>query len=186
MENSMKTIFFNTPHGKAILRCIQCGSCSGSCPYASQMSHGPREIFALIRDGEMEDVLASETPWFCSSCYQCMDRCPMEIPVTDIMYALKQMALQYNRIPAGSKMPDLYRSFAANMNRFGRITDPLVMAGYSLKHPVDALKAMPLAVRLALRGRLDIKPQQTLSKTNAVRQAEGRDLADKISKETDE
>lgn len=169
METQLKHLFFQTAHGEDILRCIQCGTCSASCPYAAQMVHGPREIFALIRDGMMIDVLNSETPWFCSSCYQCMDRCPMEIPVTDIMYSLKQVALKLDTVPRENKMADLYLAFAANVKAFGKVTDPLVMAVYSLKHPEDAIKNLPLALRLALRNRLEFLPQKTRNRTDVDR-----------------
>lgn len=164
MDRSLQAQFYETLNGKEILRCIQCGTCSGSCPYADQMAQGPRQIFALIRDGEMDDVFQSETPWFCSSCYQCMDRCPMEIPVTDIMYTLKQMAFERGRTPGGNKMVDLYSAFTRNLEFFGRVTDPLVMGAYSLKHPLDAIRSIPLAVRLARRGRLELSPQKTEKK----------------------
>ena len=164
MDQSLQTQFYDSPNGRDILRCIQCGACSGSCPYAHRMVQGPRQIFALIRDGHMSDVFASETPWFCSSCYQCMDRCPMEIPVTDIMYTLKQMAFEKGRTPAGNKMADLYRAFSRNVEMFGRVTDPLVMAGYSIKHPLDAVKSIPLALKLVKRGRLELVPQKTAQK----------------------
>ncbi|MFH1156330.1 MAG: 4Fe-4S dicluster domain-containing protein [Pseudomonadota bacterium] len=165
METQLKELFFKTPHGGEILRCIQCGTCSASCPYADRMLHGPRELFALIRDGMMGEALGSETPWFCSSCYQCMDRCPMEIPVTDIMYSLKQMSLKLDTVPDANKMADLYKAFAANVRAFGKVTDPLVMAVYSMKHPTDAVKNLPLALRLALRKRLEALPRKTRSRT---------------------
>lgn len=156
--------FYNTPHGKDILRCIQCGTCSGSCPYSDQMDYAPRGLFALIRDGEMDEVLKSNTMWFCSSCYQCVERCPQEIPVTDIMYSLKQIALKMNATPSGPKMLDLYTSFADNLKYFGRVTDQLVMAKYSMKHPLDAIKSIPLAIKLILRKRMEMKPQVTKSR----------------------
>lgn len=154
-------LIYKTGHGKDILRCIQCGTCSGSCPFTDQMDYAPRGLFALIKDGEMEEVLKSNTMWFCSSCYQCVDRCPQEIPVTDIMYDLKQIALKLKTIPSKNKMPDLYSSFAENMRYFGRVSDPFIMAKYSVKHPLDAIKSIPLAVRLFFRKRMEIKPQST-------------------------
>ncbi|MBW2220604.1 MAG: 4Fe-4S dicluster domain-containing protein, partial [Deltaproteobacteria bacterium] len=72
----LQEFFYNTDHGKDILKCIQCGTCSGSCPFTDQMDYAPRGLFALIRDGEMDEVLKSNTMWFCSSCYQCVERCP--------------------------------------------------------------------------------------------------------------
>ena len=169
METQLKELFLETTHGGDILRCIQCGTCSASCPYADRMLHGPREIFALIRDGMMNEALTSETPWFCSSCYQCMDRCPMEIPVTDIMYTLKQFSLKLGTVPDGNKMADMYSAFAENVKLFGRVTDPLVMGIYSVKHPMDAVKSLPLAMRLALRKRLEMLPSKTRSRTDVDR-----------------
>ena len=76
------------------MQCLQCGSCGGSCPSAADMDYTPRALFALINAGDEEEVLDSNTPWFCVSCYTCMVRCPQQIPITDIMYTLKQMAIR--------------------------------------------------------------------------------------------
>jgi len=157
----LQELFYSTGYGKDILRCIQCGTCSGSCPFTDQMDYAPRGLFSLIRDGEMGEALKSNTMWFCSSCYQCTERCPQEIPVTDIMYSLKQMAFKMSTVPSGLKMPDLYNSFADNLKYFGRVTDQLVMAKYSMKHPFDAIKSMPLAIKLILRKRMEMRPQMT-------------------------
>jgi len=124
------------------------------------MDHAPREIFALIRDGEMTEVLSSNTPWYCVSCYQCMARCPRQIPVTDMMYTLKQMALSQGLIPKSQKMPDMYHAFSALISRFGRVTESLVMALYGVRHPLELADNIPLAVRLFLRNRLLFLPQQ--------------------------
>ena len=39
-----------------------------------------------------DDVLSSNTMWCCVSCYFCTTRCPQQIPITDIMYALMKYA----------------------------------------------------------------------------------------------
>lgn len=159
-DATLRRRFFETKEGKSIWRCIQCGTCSGSCPFGNEMDHAPRELFQLIRDGEMKEVLHSNTPWYCVSCYQCMSRCPKEIAVTELMYALKEMAVKNKTLPSAHKMPDLYRSFAFSVKRFGRVTESLVMAGYGLFHPLDAMKTLPLAVKLILRKRFEVKPQK--------------------------
>jgi heterodisulfide reductase subunit C len=150
----------NTRAGKRIYQCIQCGTCSASCPLNHLMDHAPREIFALIRDGEMLEALKSNTPWFCVSCYQCMPRCPKEIPVTDIMYLLKQMAIAHNFTLPSHKMPDMYRVFEKDIRLHGRVNATNIMSRYGTKHPADMLGKMGLGMKLLRKKRLELIPQK--------------------------
>lgn len=165
----LKNKFFKKANAKKILRCIQCGTCSASCPLTDRMDHAPRELFALIRDGEMEEVLRSNTIWYCVSCYYCMVRCPQEIPVTDLIYALKQMAESCGFSVPGHKMPDLYRAFSRVVERYGRITETMVMANYGLRHPKDAILNVPLALKLLKRGRIELFPGRISQKESVAR-----------------
>jgi heterodisulfide reductase subunit C len=153
--------FLQSPKGMKLLHCIQCGTCSGSCPLAHCMDHAPRELFALLRDGDMEAVLTSNTPWYCVSCYQCMVRCPQQIPVTDIMYMLKQMAAERGVFPTGHKLPDLYRAFSREIEAHGRVSEALVMARYGTRHPIDMLGKTGLGLKLLARRRLELIPHKT-------------------------
>ena len=36
------------PNGEKIKQCIQCGTCSASCPTSGVMEYGPREIIAAL------------------------------------------------------------------------------------------------------------------------------------------
>jgi heterodisulfide reductase subunit C len=153
--------FFADPDCRTIRRCIQCGTCSGSCPLGAAMDAAPRELFALIRDGDMPAALRANTPWFCVSCYQCMDRCPQQIPVADIMYRLKQMAVAAGSQPRSHKLPDFYRALADDIAANGRMTESHVMARYGMKHPVDAAANTKTAVKLLARRRLDLVPGRT-------------------------
>lgn len=144
--------------GQEIERCIQCGTCSGSCPLAAEMHHGPRALFDMLRAGDddaFHEALSSPDPWLCVSCYQCQVRCPQEIPVTDLMYALKRLALASGLAPVGGRTRDMYEAFMAVTRKHGRITDGLLMARYGLRHPDDAVRSLPLAVGLLRRKRLD-------------------------------
>jgi len=153
--------FFTDPDCRTIRHCIQCGTCSGSCPLGAEMDAAPRELFALIRDGDIDAALHSDTPWFCVSCYQCMDRCPQEIPVTDIMYRLKQMAMAAGCRPRSHKVADFYRALADDIGVNGRMTESHVMARYGLKHPGAAVANTLTAVKLLTRRRLDVLPGRT-------------------------
>lgn len=123
------------------------------------MDHKPRALFAAIMEGRINEALSSNTPWYCVSCYQCMGRCPQDIPVADLMYALKRMSLDRGLAPPAHKLPDMYRAFAQVTETFGRITEPVVMARYAVKHPKDALDQTRAALKMLVRGRLKPVPQ---------------------------
>ena len=74
--------------------CIQCGTCSGTCPLSIYMDFSPRQVMALVRADFKNEVLSSKTVWLCASCYSCTVECPRLIRITDIMYALKQRAIR--------------------------------------------------------------------------------------------
>lgn len=171
--------FYQNAAAQKILQCIQCGTCSASCPLGDRMEHAPREIFALIRDGEMRDVLTSNTPWFCVSCYQCMPRCPKEIPVTDIMYRLKQMAIAHGLAPKSHKMPDMYRVFRQDIRRNGRVTASNLMGRYGAKHPVDMMGKISLGMKLIKRQRLEIFPQKVKNPDQLACMLKGKAIPEK-------
>lgn len=99
--------------------CIQCGTCGGSCPSASAMDHTPRAIFAMLRAGMRDEVLKSNTPWMCVSCYYCTVRCPQDIHITDIMYTLKNMSLK-SKMVQDSTASDFSRTFIRYVENYGR------------------------------------------------------------------
>ena len=85
--------------------CIQCGACGGSCPSAMDMDHTPRMLFVMLRAGMRDDVLRSNAPWLCVSCYHCVVRCPQEVHIADVMYTLKSMAIKA-KLYSDSTAPD--------------------------------------------------------------------------------
>lgn len=155
-DSVLRDRFFTKYHGHEIENCIQCGMCSGSCPLAAHMDYGPRQLFAMAREGDMNEVLHANTMWLCVSCYNCMVKCPRGISITDHLYSLKKMAVEIGVKPP--KMLHLYRSFNVPVERNGRLTDVMVMAGYGLRHPGDATANIPLGWKMAVRKRLELKP----------------------------
>jgi quinone-modifying oxidoreductase subunit QmoC len=97
-EADLRQIFLrqveDIPAGGRIRRCIQCGTCSGSCPVSYAMDISPRQLIALFRAGELETIMKSRSIWICASCYACTTRCPSGIKITDIIYALKRTVME--------------------------------------------------------------------------------------------
>lgn len=76
-----------------ILSCINCGTCTGSCPSGRRTAFRTR---ASIRRALMGDeaVLKDIDIWLCSTCYYCYERCPRDIPVTDMIIKLRNIAVE--------------------------------------------------------------------------------------------
>lgn len=141
--------------------CIQCGTCSGTCPLSVYMDHSPRQIMALVRSDFKNEVLTSNSIWLCASCYACTVECPREIRITDIMYALKQRAIQERVYPKHFPIPVLAREFAEMVRRTGRITETLLVMRLFLKANWRAVfSSWRLGIGLITTGRFVILPER--------------------------
>src|SRR5512136_38967 len=135
-----------TPGDARVNMCIQCGTCGGSCPSGSAMEHTPRAIFAMLRAGMRDDVLNSNTPWMCVSCYYCTVRCPQNIHITDVMYTLKNMALR-EKLYSDSTAPDFSKTFINLVETYGRSFEIGLAGLHNVKHFITRLPSMtPMAI----------------------------------------
>jgi len=144
-------------------RCLQCGTCGGSCPSGPDMDHSPRALFAMIEADMKDQVLRSNTPWYCVSCYYCMVRCPQEIHITDLMYTLKRMAVQEGlyRESSAADAPKFSETFIDFVENYGRSFELGLATRYHLSHhPLDMVKMAPMAMDLLRRGRIDLTPKR--------------------------
>jgi quinone-modifying oxidoreductase, subunit QmoC len=147
---------YHIPGGEKIKDCIQCGTCSGSCPVTWAMEETPRQIFAMIRAGMRDKVLDSLTIWTCASCYQCMHRCPQEIKITDIMYMLKRMAMRENR-QRSKKASALAKIFYELVNKKGRNHETWLTIKFMLStNPFGSIAKAPLGYNLFTHGRFPL------------------------------
>ncbi len=151
-------VIAETPGGEQIAHCMQCGSCGGSCPNAADMDHTPRTLFALIKAGQRQEVLSSNTFWNCVSCYSCTARCPQNIPITEIMYALKRISLRAG-LAAETDAPALARTFTGLVDKYGRSFEfGLASRYYLFNKPLSMLKMGPLGLSMFTKGRMSLVP----------------------------
>ena len=121
------------------------------------MDYSPRQVMALVRSDFKNEVLKSHTVWLCASCYQCTVDCPREIRITDIMYELKQRAIQEGIYPRHFTIPVLAKEFYKMVYRYGRVTENVLAATMFLKtSPLEAVKMWRLGLGLLLRGRFPL------------------------------
>lgn len=81
------------PDWRKLATCIQCGTCSASCPAAELMDYAPRQLWELLRLGLRDQVMKSRTFWLCTQCYACQVRCPRGILISETMRNLRQWAV---------------------------------------------------------------------------------------------
>ena len=87
---------------KKLRTCIQCGTCSASCPTAYAMDYSPRQVWRMVNLGLRDEVLNSRTFWLCTTCKSCQVRCPRGINIMDSMVALKEYSVEKDvNIPEG-------------------------------------------------------------------------------------
>jgi heterodisulfide reductase subunit C len=147
----------DAPGGERMVHCMQCGSCGGSCPNGPDMDHTPRELLALVSAGQRERVLSSNTMWCCVSCYACTTRCPQNIPITEIMYALKRLSLREGL--AKTDAPALARTFTGLVEKYGRSFEfGLASRYYLFNKPLAMLRMGPLGLSMFTKGRMSLVP----------------------------
>jgi heterodisulfide reductase subunit C len=99
------------PGGEKIVQCFACGICTASCPIRSiDSKYNPRKIIRMILLGMKEQVLSSDFIWLCSTCYACAERCPQGVCFTEVMNAIKNLAVKEGHVhPAFTAQVDILK-----------------------------------------------------------------------------
>lgn len=147
-SEAIYTGIYEVAGGERIRTCLQCGTCSGICPFGFAMEYPPHSIIAALRADDMSPIVDNETIWLCVSCFACAQACPAQIPIASgLMGTLKHELLLRGNIPTE------LQTALANSRRYGNtfglsprkraewaegMTPPVpIMA--QLKEPVDVL-----------------------------------------------
>ena len=151
---------------REIDHCIQCGTCSSSCPMSVYMDFPPRKIIAMVKNGFKDEALRSFTIWLCPSCYTCQVRCPAKIKITDVMYALKRLAIQEKVYPPRFSIPVLDREMSKMIGKNGRNSELWVVLNLYLKSrkPLGLFKMAPMGLKLMKTGRMSLKKESIKDK----------------------
>lgn len=79
--------------GPNIQNCYQCGTCSGSCPAGARTNYLVRGIIRKALLGLKEQCISAPELWYCTTCYTCTDRCPQDVSPTDVIKAIRNVAV---------------------------------------------------------------------------------------------
>ncbi len=146
------------PVKEMVRACIQCGTCTGSCPNAFAMDYTPRHLWRMVLMGLKEEIFSSRTFTLCSDCYYCTLRCPRGLPLTEAMEALKQIAAARHPSP-DRYSTQFYKTFLQSVRRHGRVNEMEFMALYfaRLKNPLFALRFASLGMKLMRKGKVSLR-----------------------------
>lgn len=158
--NFLAEVVDNVEEGEWVKMCMQCGVCSGSCPLGPHWDHPPQELFMMIRANKREAVLSSESMWMCTSCYNCIARCPRGLPITHLMHGLARYAKVVGMAPEGQPTAQFSQLFWDNLVKKGRVNElKLGLSLYFMNGFAEGVKTAMAKQKLGLNmlkaGRLN-------------------------------
>ena len=140
--------------------CIQCGTCTGSCPNAFAMDATPRKLWRLVLMGQTREIFESHTFALCSDCYCCTLRCPRGLSLTDAMADLKQIAAA-EKHGGDAACTAFYRAFLRSARRYGRVQETRLMASYlavmTPRRPLMPFRFSGLGLQMMKKGKISLR-----------------------------
>ena len=144
--------------GERVKTCLQCGTCSGICPFGYIMKFPPGKMIGALRADIFDQVMKSDSVWMCVSCNACSAFCPSNIPITAaLMTRAKEELLLAGNIPA--ELQTALENTQRYGNPLGEVTSQAGRLDYGLaaggEHPG---KDPPAGGCALVRGRLCLLP----------------------------
>ena len=84
--------------GVDVRKCMACGKCSGACPSYNEMEYHPHQFVSMVKKGNIEPLMKSESVYKCLTCYACIERCPRGVEPAKLIEAIRLLAVR----PQGS------------------------------------------------------------------------------------
>jgi len=94
--------------------CYQCGTCETVCPWNRVRQFPVRRIVNAARLGVVP--FESEDLWLCSTCGNCVERCPRGVEIVDVMRAMRRILVPDGVVP--TSIPNL-RGFMTSIASVG-------------------------------------------------------------------
>jgi heterodisulfide reductase subunit C len=91
--------------------CFGCQTCTTVCPVVGSYENPqeavgllPHQIMNCLGMGLVEMASGPKMLWDCVTCYQCQEHCPQNVEITDILFQLKNLAVE-NAMTAAKQGP---------------------------------------------------------------------------------
>jgi Fe-S oxidoreductase len=101
LSKTFLSSLYQLEDGERFRTCLQCGTCSGICPFGYIMKYPPGKMIGALRSEFFDQVVKTDSVWMCVSCYACTEFCPSDIPITAaLMTRAKEEMLLAGNIPS--------------------------------------------------------------------------------------
>ena len=77
--------------GDTFQSCMQCGACTGACPWTEIRSYSPRKVLRAIALDQATNVSVDQASWTCASCNSCVEQCPRGINTIELIKSVRRM-----------------------------------------------------------------------------------------------
>lgn len=110
--------------------CINCGTCTAVCPAAEFYRYDPRQIVTIVQsrdDDRIEELLKSDTIWYCGECMSCLTRCPRRNGPGLVIMALRDLSIRmgyFTESEKGRQMLPLTHIMTGNILKYGYCIHP--------------------------------------------------------------
>ena len=85
--------------GETFQSCMQCGACTGVCPWGEITSYSPRKILRDISLDKSSNVSVDEASWTCATCNSCVEHCPRGISFLDLIKSVRRQVVDAGFLP---------------------------------------------------------------------------------------
>jgi Fe-S oxidoreductase len=102
-----------------LLECIQCGTCTGSCPVAKKANLNVRKYMREVATFGKLTVHPHNELWSCTTCSTCGVRCPKDLNPYEFLIDIRGMAVEEGQI--APTIRDALESIFKNGNPWGRM-----------------------------------------------------------------
>jgi len=135
--------------------CIQCGTCTASCPNNAFMDITPRRMWRMLLTDHAAELFSSKSFIMCSSCYYCTLRCPRGIELTAAMSLLKQVAARL-KLKQFKRSSLFYQAFLDSVKNHGRVKEMEFMTHYfmAMKNPMLPFSYASLGLKLLSKKKI--------------------------------
>jgi len=114
--------------GDTFMSCMQCGTCSGVCPWSQITYYSPRQILRNISLETCTQATVDTASWDCTTCGSCVEHCPRGIEIIDLIKSIRSQNV------AAKKLPKMFAAPVASLKKKGnpwngKPQDRMVWAG---------------------------------------------------------